>query len=679
MVRAAGRARAGFALTVLRRLATVGMRTAIVSVVLAGAVATRAEAAAITPEFAQNLYGRVAPLREADGCRLTRFDTSRVQITVGLESAAHAEQFFDLGALPGPTGGSRTVGGWWVAVSEALARDCPTTVAAIERILGETSAPTRGWRLGGTLLTGPSQYELLAVTFVLLLVGTVYVLSREVAAHGAPVRGVVALLLVFVGGLALRLTLSPHTFLHEYYHIAETVPAYFSNETVPGYGKTGPALFRLVSSMVGGGDDERIIFLTNAVVSSLAIPAAALLVLAVFGSWAQAVCAALLLAVLPQHLRFSAAEDLFVQAITFGLWSLALFASHQRTQRWADALLGVLAATLATQARPDMIFFPLVVAAFLLCNEPRAWRRLFAWPLLVAGALFVGLLLPHVLEVLSVMREGGSPSPHVPSLQRYGETLILFDAQITPVVYWVLIGAGAAWWAIHRPGWLLWIVAVYLGFTIFTLSIFDNPPWRLRAQNLPMSFLVLLGAGAVPMWMAAWRSQRQRGAVVGSTLLALAAVGVVVGWRGFVGELKDQQLEWAFLERHVAQLPDEGTLLTAVDAGGRNLDAFPEFLLARSDRRYELVDVRSAAKGAVAWPQLKGGALLFYQGMFCYFAFNDEPAPDPMTPVCRAVHERYEAEPLLVEDLDTEGYSALRYAQGGRGVYRIGFYRLTPR
>jgi hypothetical protein len=65
--------------------------------------------------------------------------------------------------------------------------------------------------------------------------------------------------------------------------------------------------------------------------------------------------------------------------------------------------------------------------------------------------------------------------------------------------------------------------------------------------------------------------------------------------------------------------------------------------------------------------------------MFCYFAFEDEPAPETMTPACRAVHERYTAEPLLIEDLRTEGYSALHYAQGGRGVYRIGFYRLKPR
>ena len=62
----------------MRRLATVGMLAALAYVAMAGAFETVAEAAAITPEFAQNLYGRVAPLHEADGCRLTRFDTSRV-------------------------------------------------------------------------------------------------------------------------------------------------------------------------------------------------------------------------------------------------------------------------------------------------------------------------------------------------------------------------------------------------------------------------------------------------------------------------------------------------------------------------------------------------------------------------------------------------------------------------
>jgi hypothetical protein len=298
--------------------------------------------------------------------------------------------------------------------------------------------------------------------------------------------------------------------------------------------------------------------------------------------------------------------------------------------------------------------------------------------MLVAGAVFAVLLVPHALDVMSAMGEGRSPSPQLPSMRRYLDTLVVFDQRITPVVYPLMIVLGAVWWARHGLGWLLWIVGVYVGFTMFGLSIFDNPQYHLRAQSLPTSYLVLLGAGAVPLWRAAWRSRRRLGAVVGSTLLVLAAVGVVARSRGFVGELKDQQLEWAFLEQHVSHLPRQATLITAVEAGGHNLDVFPEFLLTRSGRRYAMVDVRNAAKGEVAWPEA-AGELLFYQGMFCYFAFEDEPSPDPMTPVCRAVHERYAAEPLVVEDLRTEGYSSLRYAQGGQGVYRIGFYRLTPR
>jgi hypothetical protein len=379
--------------------------------------------------------------------------------------------------------------------------------------------------------------------------------------------------------------------------------------------------------------------------------------------------------VLPQHLRWSAAEDLIVQAITFGLWSLALFASYLRTRRLEDALLGALAASLATQSRPEMILFPAALVAFLLCVDA---RMLFGPRTLAVGVVLAILVLPHALEVILTVREARAPTANIPPLQRYSANLSLFDQRVTPFIYPLMIAGGAAWAAVRRPGWLLWIVAVYIAFTVFSMSLFDTPLYRLRTQNLPNSYLVLLAAGAVPVWMGAWRRHRQLGAVIGVALLVVSALVVVVRWRGFVGELKDQQLEWQFLEQHVSKLPPDGTLITAVETGGRNLDAFPEFLLTRTRRRYALVDVRRAAEGTVRWPDASG-ELLFYQGMFCYFAFEDEPTPDPMTPPCRAVHERYATEPLLVEDLRTEGYSALRYAQDGRGVYRIGFYRLTPR
>src|SRR5262249_34595533 len=161
----------------------------------------------------------------------------------------------------------------------------------------------------------------------------------------------------------------------------------------------------------------------------------------------------LLLAVLPQHLRFSASEDLFVQAITLGMWSLALLASYQRTRRVEDAVLAALAASLATQTRPEMIFFPAVMAAFLLCTQP---RLVFAWPTLAAGALVAVLLVPHALDVMGSMREAGSPAPHVLSVRRYLDSLLLLDPRVTPIIYPLLLVVGGGWAAIRRPGWLLW-------------------------------------------------------------------------------------------------------------------------------------------------------------------------------------------------------------------------------
>src|SRR6185369_3228050 len=221
------------------------------------------------------LYGRVRPLHEPDGCRLARFDTSRYRITIVLVTPAGAEHFFELATAQGLVARTRTAGDWAIAAPAPLARDCPTTVAAIERILAETSAPISGWRW---------HYAALAGMFLLVVVGTVHILYREAAASPT-FSGIAAALLLALWAMALglRLWVSPRTFLHEYYHIAETVPAYLSGEVAAGYGKTGPALFRLVGRILGDGEDLRIIFVTNAVISALAVPAAAMLVLGVVG------------------------------------------------------------------------------------------------------------------------------------------------------------------------------------------------------------------------------------------------------------------------------------------------------------------------------------------------------------------------------------------------------------
>ncbi|HYD49699.1 MAG TPA: glycosyltransferase family 39 protein [Terriglobales bacterium] len=629
--------------------------------------------AAITPEFAKRLFDQVAPLREADGCRLARFDTGRSTIVLGLRSGTAAEHRLELATDPAAQG--RRAGDWTVSRSVELERDCAATLAKIDAVLRQHAAPARAgnWAAGRLELPG-GNYDLLAGCLVLLLAGTAWVLFRELRRQTPPAYAVLGLFGIGAAGLLLRLTLSPRTFLHEYFHIAETIHGYLSGNTAPIYGDTGPALFRFAGRVLGRPDDIEVVFLTNALLSALAVPLVALLAYRLLRDWPHALFAAALFCVWPQHLRFAAAEDLFVQAVTFGLWALWLFATHLDSRRLIDGVLAALAIALAMQARPEMLLFPAVLLGLALLGRRGWWRSLLSRQSLIAALLLAALLIPRAIDVLRTFEQGPAPASRLPELGHYLHSLVLFDAAVTPRYYWILLCAGLVWGLYRRPGMHLWLLLVYLGYTLFSLSLFANPPYNLRSQLLPNSFTILIAAGALPAWLAiADRVFRHRVMLSALVLIAPAAAWLIV-WSPFVTELRDQQLQWRFLERAVPQLPSPGKLLAAIDVGGQKIDAFPTYLLNRHYKRYRTIDVRAAAAGEVAWPE-PSADLIFYQGMYCHFAFAGDPPPEPLIPACRAVHERYRLEPLLVEDLATEGYSLLRYAREGPGVFRIGFYR----
>ena len=217
------------------------------------------DGAAIRPEFAETLYKRLTPLQESDGCRLVRFDTQRFRIVIGLEPPAGGEVTFEIASAPDLRQVERRVGQWALAVPEDTERACSATVAAIQRVLQEVAAPQGGFShqdgSGAAPSLLPSNHVILAVTFLLLLLGTGHLLYRELKTRRPPLAAVLLLALVWVAALALRLSLSPHAFMHEYYHIAETVPGYLSGEISGAYGKTGPALFRLMGALLRRPDD----------------------------------------------------------------------------------------------------------------------------------------------------------------------------------------------------------------------------------------------------------------------------------------------------------------------------------------------------------------------------------------------------------------------------------------
>ena len=93
------------------------------------------DGAAITPAFAQSLYDRLTTVRGADGCRLIRLDTTRFRITVELETSTGTRHAVEVATAP------NAAGGWALAASADVQRDCGAMLAALQHALGDIGAP----------------------------------------------------------------------------------------------------------------------------------------------------------------------------------------------------------------------------------------------------------------------------------------------------------------------------------------------------------------------------------------------------------------------------------------------------------------------------------------------------------------------------------------------------------
>jgi hypothetical protein len=92
---------------------------------------------AITPAFAAALYARISPLRAADGCRLTRFDTSRFRVEAALQPPSGEAQAIEFATAP-----PGSASAWTLVASPAAEQACGTTLAALRRVLAEIGPPT---------------------------------------------------------------------------------------------------------------------------------------------------------------------------------------------------------------------------------------------------------------------------------------------------------------------------------------------------------------------------------------------------------------------------------------------------------------------------------------------------------------------------------------------------------
>jgi hypothetical protein len=488
----------------------------------------------------------------------------------------------------------------------------------------------------------------------------------------------------------LRFTMSPHAFLHEYYHHGVFVPELLSS---PGfqanYGEVGPALYRLVHLVIGG-PGETAIFATNAVLATLTIPALIALDLALFRAWPRALFAGLILAVLPQHLRFSGAEDPVIPATLFAVASAAFAVSWVDSRRTV-ALVGAVAATALTmQSRTELMAWPLFLFLLLWAARGRAGLRALLRPeLLAAAGVLAVLVLPRLdrivnppADVLPVQVTPGTWWRHVaPLLNPFHEDyrFVVLWPSVTPPFLWLLVAAGAVRaWRRDRSAWL-GVAGVVFGYVVVTTWIHSNPPFLIRTQVFGTPWCAVLAAGALPLAidLSARLSHPVPRRILVAILPALVLAGLATHGSWVVRPTEAWQ-EFEFLREQVPRLPPDARVLTIVEPGARDMDAFPAFLLERTGRRdVRLIDLRAVLDGRESWPD-PGPDLVFFQGMFCHFSFFAvDPPPDPLADRCLRVQERYRMVPWATATLDGVPGSHMAYSKGGVGPWDVGLFQVT--
>ncbi len=456
-----------------------------------------------------------------------------------------------------------------------------------------------------------------------------------------------------------RAWLSPATFLHEFYHVDSSLsmlagqPGFFN-----GYG--GPALYSALVTWLHWNPTW--LFAVNGLAATLTVPALARLAARLWRDERAGLVAGLLLALSPMHLRWGAAEDQWILGTAWTVLALAAWLDGLQTDAPLSLLVALLAASLAMQARPELMPFPVLLLALAVAHRP-AWlagwlRTRGAWLTLAVTAV---ALWPIVLLLLS------RPQPPQATLEHLK---LWADAQWrnpawTPLPLQLLSVAALGLAALQRR-WL--VVVVALAAVVWTAlpMVFYGAlgPFLQRTQLLSAALALAVTAGALPQLL---------GTLPQPVWLAgvLLAMAVAVHDRApAITALSAQQREWNFLRDNVSNLPPFKRFVAPL---GKSFDHFPVMLFA-PERTPQLLPVEDVVQ-ARRWP-LPGQDLVYYQSMACWFVDSVVGvAPRGMAPMCAAVRDHYVLEPIATAELDGPVGPMLLSPPQPR--FAVGFYRLT--
>lgn len=326
-----------------------------------------------------------------------------------------------------------------------------------------------------------------------------------------------------------------------------------------------PHLLSIVYRITGAR--EWVAFAVNAAVMALTVCAVYLLVLALFEDRQAATFAALLIALIPEQLMWSATAAVEPSASLACAAALVCAARYLRRGGWLTAAALVIASAYAVQFRPESILILPVAGAL-------AWPRLRndldaprGWWLAVAG---LGLMAVPIAHLFAVRDAGwGTDAPrfslaYLAGNLRVNGPFYLFDERF-PVAVTLLAVLGLWTGRAARERWLVALYfLIFFGIDLVFYAGSYNYGADVRYSLMtypPLAVLGGLGAARLARLGGRLAPAFPSGAIV-AALLGFQFLLYAPGVRGATEEAWAARADVEFARRTAVQLPPESYVLT---------------------------------------------------------------------------------------------------------------------
>lgn len=390
----------------------------------------------------------------------------------------------------------------------------------------------------------------------------------------------------------------------------------------------------------------------------------------------QALAAAFLMMLLPEHLRFSRTDVYMIQSLaTSSLTFVVLYTaltSPSRGWRITSFLILPLLCTATYFVRPEnFIFVVLDLGAIYICTRDiglLAPRSILAM-ICVSGTAVVAF-------VLNLLTNYGGSLAHGLSLQTLSNAVrIFFDLQLNTLVNpWITppgitvlaaLGAVSLWRRDEGARSVFLVVWLFGFFVVHSFVLPYHPAMQARYHMNLITPLVLLAAAATPEVLS-WRPVL-RAAVI-AYLLALPVLH-----RDFITDTEFNEMrEFAFLNSLRDEIPSDCTVIEYRGVPGQGGETQFASRLQRvsariaggqRDHSWNVVSAaavdKSAAHGEILSPEARGvledppRCLFFYEGLTC--ASLRRPGEERAA-VCQEIRDRLHLEPMATTSFASRIY-----------------------